>query len=145
MTERPRVGLGVIIENEQGQILIGKRAGSHAAKYSIPGGGLEIGETFEEGAIREVQEEHSIRIHNPKVIAVTNNLETYWEEGIHFISVILVAEAFDGIPTIKEPEKCESIEWVDPETLPQPHFDASRLAIECYIKGEVYAGITKSF
>lgn len=143
MSSKPGVGLGVIIKNGQGQVLIGKRIGSHAPYYSIPGGRLELGETFEMGAIREVQEEHGITIIEPKVIAVTNNLETYRSEGVHFISVILVAKTFEGEPSICEPDKCEDIIWANPEDLPQPHFEASTLAIECYLKGQPYVGITE--
>lgn len=143
MSTKPGVGLGVIIENGQGQILIGKRIGSHAPYYSIPGGGLEQGETFENGAIREVEEEHGIAIIEPRVIAVTNNLETYRAEGVHFISVILVAKKFEGEPSICEPDKCEEIIWANPKELPQPHFDASRLAVECYLTGQPYVGITE--
>ena len=80
----PRVGVGVIIVNKCNKILFGKRIGSHANKYSIPGGNLKIGETFEEAAIREVKEETDLDIKNPQVIAVANNLETYKKEDIHF-------------------------------------------------------------
>jgi mutator protein MutT len=140
MTNKPGVGIGVIILNKDGKILVGKRIGSHAPYYSIPGGRLELGETFEQCAIRELHEEHGITILEPRVIAVTNNLETYRSEGVHFISVILVAKAFEGEPVINEPDKCEEILWADPRDLPQPHFDASRLAIECYLNGKVYTG-----
>jgi 8-oxo-dGTP diphosphatase len=143
MAEKPRVVLGIIIENGDGKILIGKRIGSHAQKYSIPGGGLEPGETFEAGAIREAQEEHGILIDRPTVIAITNNLETFREEGIHAASVILLARSFQGIPTIREPDKCEEIMWVDPRDLPMPHFDASRLAVECYLSNKFYSGISE--
>ena len=86
-TKYPRVGLGIIIVNKDGNILIGKRKGSHAQKYSIPWGHLDLGETFEEGAIREIKEETNLDIFEPKVIAISNNLETYKEEGKHHISV----------------------------------------------------------
>lgn len=142
-SEKPRVGLGVIIENAEGKILLGKRRGSHAAYWSIPGGKLELGETFEAGAHREVKEEHDIDIESPKVIAVTNNLETYRAESIHFISVILVAKAFTGEPKIMEPEKCAELMWADPRQLPTPHFDASQLGIECYLKDLPYVGISE--
>ena len=141
--KKPGVGLGVIILNSEGKILIQKRIGSHAQKYSIPGGGLELGETFEEGASREIQEEVGITLKNPQVIAVTNNLETYRTENVHYISVVLIAEAFEGKPKIMEPEKCSELIWCDPTDLPQPHFDASRLAIECYLNDSVYRGISE--
>jgi len=137
----PRVGLGVIIVRGDGKILIGKRKGSHANKYSIPGGHLELGETFEAGAIREIEEETGIEAKNPKVIAVTNNLETYRTEDLHYISVVLVVTEYSGEPKIMEPDKCEEWLWVDPENLPEPHFDASRLGVACYLKGTPYEGI----
>lgn len=140
---KPKVGIGIIIVNSKGEILIGKRIGSHAQRYSIPGGSLELGETFEAAAIREAKEEIGITLKNPKVIAVTNNLETYRQEGVHFISVILLAESFDGEPKILEPEKCAELLWCDPHSLPEPHFDASRLAVECYLDGAVYKGISE--
>lgn len=102
----PRVGVGVILTNAQGQVLLGKRKGSHAPYWSIPGGHLEVGESFESAAIREVAEETGLQIHGPEVVAVTNNLETWRESGLHYISVTLLAQA-EGEPQLLEPEKCE--------------------------------------
>ncbi len=137
--ELPKVGLGIIITNAGGKILVGKRIGSHAQKYSIPGGHLDIGETFEHGAIREIKEETDLTISDPKVIAVTNNLETYKEEGKHYISVVLLAEKYSGELKNMEPDKCEGWSWVDPRDLPQPHFEASRLAVGCYLRDSFYS------
>ena len=97
-TPYPRVGVGVILINGQGQVLLGKRKGSHAPYWSIAGGHLELGETFESAAIREV----------------------------------------DGEPQLLEPEKCEGWIWCDPHTLPEPHFDASRQSIACWLAGQCY-------
>lgn len=137
----PTVGLGIILVNDDGKILIGKRTGSHAKKYSIPGGHLETGETFEAGAIREIKEETNLDIRDPKVIAVTNNLETYRNEGKHYVSVVLLARKFSGALKNMEPDKCEEWLWVDPKGLPEPHFDASSLAVKCFLTGSVYEGI----
>ena len=138
--ERPGVGVGIIIENSLGEVLIGKRIGSHAQKYSIPGGSMAIGETFEAAAVREAEEEHGIIPIEPGVIAVTNNLETYREEGIHFVSIILHTRRFRGQPRIVEPDKCAELLWCDPRQLPEPHFDASRFAIKCYLESASYLG-----
>lgn len=135
---RPRVGLGIIIVNRDGKILIGKRQGSHAPYYSIPGGNLDLGETFEQGAIREVKEETDLDIKNPEVIAVTNNLETYSSEGLHYISIILLVKKFSGELKIMEPEKCAEWLWVDPKNLPTPHFDASQMGVACYLESVFY-------
>ncbi len=135
---RPRVGFGVIIVNKEGKILIGKRVGSHAPYYSIPGGKLELGETFEAGAIREIKEETNLDIESPQVIAITNNLETFEAENIHFVSIILLVKIFSGKLTICEPEKCTEWLWSDPHDLPLPHFEASQKGVECYLEKIFY-------
>lgn len=136
--ERPKVGIGIIIENEEGQVLIGKRKGSHSPFYSIPGGHLELGETFEQAAIKEVLEETGLKIFSPRVICVTNNLDTFKIEGKHYISVTLFTKQFKGTPVVLEPDKCEGWEWLDPTAIPVPQFDASAFAIECYLEGKFY-------
>ncbi|MEL6863884.1 MAG: NUDIX domain-containing protein [Bacteroidota bacterium] len=137
--DRPMIGIGIIIENEANQILIGQRLGSHADQaFSIPGGHLELGETFEEAAIKEVLEETSMTIFDPKVICVTNNLRTYWSEQKHYISITLYTNRFEGVPKIMEPDRCASWQWVDPRALPQPHFDASEFSVECFLKQQFY-------
>lgn len=135
---RPRVGVGVIIINDKGQVLIGKRQGSHAPYFSIPGGHLEAGETFEHAAIKEIKEETDLDIVDPQVICITNNLRTYKLEGKHYISIILLAKKYSGELKIMEPEKCESWQWVNPKELPQPHFDASEQGIKCFLEGKFY-------
>ncbi len=137
-SEKPRVGLGIIIENDKGQILVMKREGNHAPYWSIPGGKLELGETFEDGAARELKEELDIGAKDSQVIAVTNNLKTYEAEGVHFISIILVVKAYKGEPKIMEPDRCTEVRWVDPHDLPQPHFDASELGVQCYLQHVPY-------
>jgi ADP-ribose pyrophosphatase YjhB (NUDIX family) len=115
-----------------------KREGNHAPYWSIPGGKLELGETFEDGAARELKEELGIDADVLKVIAITNNLKTYEAEGAHFISIILVVKNFKGTPKIMEPDRCTEIKWVDPHDPPRPHFDASELGIQCYLQGVPY-------
>ncbi len=132
------VGLGIIIENAFGEILIGKRTSKHAPYYSIPGGKLDLGESFEEAAIREVREETGLNIKTPKVIAVTNNLRTFKQEKLHFISIILYTKKFSGTPKILEPEKCAEWLWCSPRKLPKPHFEASEKAISCYLRDSFY-------
>jgi ADP-ribose pyrophosphatase YjhB (NUDIX family) len=139
---RPSVGVGVIIENALGEILVGKRKGSHSPYYSIPGGHLEMGETFEEAAKKEVFEETGIKVNTSRIISITNNLETYREEGIHHVSVILHTKDYSGIPKVIEKDKCEKWIWVRPNNLPTPHFEPSRLGIRCFLEKKIYIAQT---
>lgn len=136
--DRPKVGIGVIIQNSNSEILIGKRMGSHSPFYSIPGGHLENGESFEAAAIKEVFEETGLRIKNPKVLSVSNNLRTYKNEKKHYISINLFTNEFEGELAIKEPDKCEDWKWCKITEIPNPQFDASEFAIECFEKNQFY-------
>lgn len=135
---QPGVGIGILILNPAGEVLIGKRKGKHAPYFSIPGGKLELGERFEEAAIREIKEETGLVISSPTVFCVANNLKTFQAEHIHFVSVNLIATSFEGEPKVMEKEKCASWQWCNPRQLPQPHFEASELAIACFLNQKFY-------
>ena len=135
---QPRIGIGVILVNAKGQIVQGRRKSSHAPYWSIPGGHLELGESFEACAIREVAEETGLLISTPRVIAVNNDLVTFAEYGKHYVSVTLLAEPVGGEPRLLEPDKCEGWHWVDPHQLPEPQFTASRQAVACWLAGISY-------
>lgn len=51
---------GVIIENENGEILLQKRRDN--GSWALIGGAMEMGETFEEAAKREVKEESGLSV-----------------------------------------------------------------------------------
>jgi ADP-ribose pyrophosphatase YjhB (NUDIX family) len=138
-SEKPGVGLGVIIQRGS-KILIGQRKGWQDGFYSIPGGLLHAGETFEAGAAREVEEETGLELLEPRVIALTNNLDTFKRSGRHHISVILHTARFRGAPAVREPDKCAGWFWYDPRQIPQPHFEASQHGVECFLRSIFYKG-----
>lgn len=125
----PTVGIGVVITNKEGKVLVGKRIGKHAPGFSIPGGHLELGESFESCAKREVLEETGLILNETEILGIVNNLETFEKEGKHTVSVIMGSSSYQGTPTNLEPHKCEGWKWVDPNQLPTPHFEASEKGI----------------
>lgn len=132
------VGVGVIIVNQKGEVLCGKRCGKHAPYWSIFGGHLEAGETFEQCAIREIKEETGVAISAPKIIGISNNLETYQQEGKHTVSICMIANYQGGTPQCREPDKCAELRWCMPDNLPEPHFEASRNAITLWQNKQFY-------
>ncbi len=125
------VGVGVILVNKNKKILLCKRKSKHGeGTYSIPGGSVDLGEKIEECAFREIYEETGITIKSTKFIGVTNNIKTFEKEGMHSVSMIFYSNNFIGEPVLKEPSKHESWGWYDIINIPEPHFEASDLAVK---------------
>lgn len=100
---------------------MGQRKGAHGAgSWSVPGGWLEYGETFEEASAREVKEETDLQIKNIRFGALTNNV--FREEAIHSLTVWMVSDWKSGEPVVNEPDKFAEQKWVDFDSLPGPLF-----------------------
>jgi 8-oxo-dGTP diphosphatase len=117
--KRPRVGVAVILWNN-GQILLGKRKGSHGSgKWASPGGHLEFGETVEACASRELLEETGVKALSFHRGPWTNDMV---DENKHYITIFVFVDQFEGQPQLLEPHKCENWEWFDWNKLPSPLF-----------------------
>eukprot|EP00899_Mesostigma_viride_P002728 jgi/Mesvir1/12456/Mv00610-RA.1 len=125
-----RVGVGVVLVNDKGQVLLGCRKGSHGAgKFALPGGHLEFGESWEQCAIREVEEEVGVTISTPRYVFCVNSVML--SENKHYITLFMQATFPDGkLPRTMEPHKCEGWLWADWANLPSPLFQPLEDAIK---------------
>ena len=130
---------------KDGRVLLGRRhpdpdkAGSafgktSAGAWSLPGGKLEWGESFEACAIREVKEEAGIDIKNPEVISVHNCRN----EHAHFVTIGLLVREWEGEPQVLEPDEMVEWQWFDLDHLPYPRYFPSFEVIENYRQGKYY-------
>jgi 8-oxo-dGTP diphosphatase len=115
-----RVGVGVFVVKNN-KFLIGKRLNAHGAgTWHLPGGHLELGESFEECAKREVLEETGLKIANVSFLTVTNDV---FEKGNkHYVTIFLKADYVEGEPKVLEPDKCEEWKWISWDELKEPLF-----------------------
>lgn len=136
------VGFGVMIIKE-GKILLGKRhedpekASSllkGAGTWTMPGGKLHFGESFEEGAKREVKEETGLNLKNSKVICVNNDQV----EGVQFITIGLMSDDFEGEVKVMEPDEITEWNWFELDNLPAPMYFPSAKILNNYKKDEFY-------
>lgn len=98
-----------------------QRHGAHGAgSWSVPGGHLELGESFEDTAHREVKEETGLEISNVRFGAVTN--DNFINEGKHYVTIWMLSDWQSGEEYITEPDKCLKQEWHTFDDLPLPLF-----------------------
>ncbi|WP_051209473.1 NUDIX hydrolase [Butyrivibrio sp. WCD3002] len=84
------IGVGTIIENDKGEILLQKRKDN--GMWGIVGGGMELGENFEDVARREAREEAGIELGELRLRAICNGPDrfiTYPNGDICYTSAVV--------------------------------------------------------
>ncbi|MFA5878461.1 MAG: NUDIX domain-containing protein [Candidatus Staskawiczbacteria bacterium] len=129
-------GLGIMILKE-GKVLLGRRHDDPSkadselhgeGTWTMPGGKLEFGESFEAGAKREVYEETGLRLNEVKVFCVNNDKN----EHAHFATVGLFADVSTGEPRVMEPDEIVEWKWFSLDHLPTPLFPPTAKMVENY-------------
>jgi len=98
--ERPIVGVGAVILDEHGQVvLIRRRFEPLAGHWSLPGGMLEVGETLEAGVAREVLEETGLDVAVGPVIEVFDRIMRDDEHRVryHFVLIDYLCRPTGGL------------------------------------------------
>ncbi|KAH8682297.1 nudix domain-containing protein [Xylariales sp. PMI_506] len=117
-TVHPRVGVAALIQNSAGEVIVGKRLGSHGSgSWAVPGGHLEFGESYFACAEREAFEETGLRVKAVKLVAATNDI--FEDLGKHYITLFVICTRTDSTqdPQVTEPDKCEQWQWKSWEEL----------------------------
>jgi len=135
----PRIGIGVMIQNEKGEVLLGLRKASHGVgEWSFPGGHLEFGERIFEGAKRETKEEAGLDVCEFTLISVADEMRYLQSDGKHYVNIAVKAKYNGGEPKVMEPEKCEQWRWFSLDSLPTKLFEGTELALNNFKRGKIY-------
>ncbi|HSX28449.1 MAG TPA: NUDIX domain-containing protein [Candidatus Saccharimonadales bacterium] len=137
--DQPKAGVGVIVikkENDKSYVMLHQRKGSHAANYWGSGGGhLELGESLQGGALRELKEEagEALKVDNVKFLGVMNFTEM---KPKHYVDVSFVADWISGEPTNSAPEETTDWQWFPLDELPSPLFPPVEKYLEALKTGQ---------
>jgi 8-oxo-dGTP diphosphatase len=126
--DRPYVGVGAVIVRD-GQVLIVKRKYDPlAGQWSLPGGGVELGETLEASVTREMLEETGLDIEVGPVIEVFDRItrDERGEVRYHFVLVDYLCWPIGG--ELRASSDVADARFVDPAEL--PHYKLTAKADE---------------
>lgn len=124
----PRVGCGVAILRDRKLLLIRRARPPEAGGWSLPGGKVEYGERTLDAARREIAEELGVTLGALDLLCVVDLMAP--EERAHWVSPVFLAEAFEGEPTLLEPEKHTGLGWFALDALPSPLARSASEAVE---------------
>ena len=135
-----RIGVDIFLERKnevsgKKQILMLKRAGTgyYDGYYDLPGGHLEANEDIFDGMIREAKEEIGITIKREDM----EILHIYHRYKGGMLKFVFKTDKYNGTLINNEPDKCEKIEWIDFEYLPENIVPSIKIELD-NIKNGVY-------
>ena len=115
----PIPGVGAIVVSNIGVLLARRDKPPGEGLWSIPGGGVELGENQNESVIREVLEETGVQCEVLKLVS-TVDLITLDETGtveFHFLLNHYLARAITTVITPEFPDG--EVGWFHPDELPE--------------------------
>lgn len=135
-----RVGVGIAVLNDEGEILLGLRKGSHGeGEWAMPGGNVDPGETPHKAAQRELLEEcaYSTRIGETLLPIPVWTYDDYLDTHEKHYACVYFEALVGGVPPVNcEPDRCEGWEFFDPENLPTPLFGGAQKVCDYLIARE---------
>jgi 8-oxo-dGTP diphosphatase len=92
--ETPKLTVDVVIPAERGVVLIRRGSEPFEGQWALPGGFVEVGETVEEAAVREVAEETGLAVELARLVGVYSEPDR--DPRGHNVSVAFLARVLSG-------------------------------------------------
>lgn len=139
-----KAGFGILVIRE-GKALFGRRHADSAkadselhgeGTWTLPGGKLHFGESFEHGGARELLEETGLQASDKdmKVFSLSNDMVS----DAHFVTIGMLCISAKGEPQVMEPDEITEWNWFDLNALPKPLFFPSEKMIKNYLDKTFY-------
>lgn len=123
-------GAVVIIRNKADEVLLQKRP---EGKWGLPGGLMNLGESFEQVAAREVYEEVGLHVRNLQLMNVYSGEKYYMkasnEDEFYCVTAVFLTDEVEGVLQLDPAESLEGKYFKDTE-LPEPMVGSHRMFIE---------------
>ena len=127
--QRPVLGIGALIF-DRGKILLVER-GKEPLKgcWSLPGGVLEIGETLEQGIVREVREETGLQVEPLKMLEIFERIirDSQGAPEYHYVLIDYICRVTGG--SLRAADDASRVAWVPRRLLSTYQITAGTLPV----------------
>ncbi|MBI9015332.1 MAG: NUDIX hydrolase [Clostridiales bacterium] len=127
----------VTILHKNNQILLQKRKGSAVLKWGLPGGLMEMGESAEETARREIYEETQLKVGTLNLVDVHSGsgsfIKVHNGDEFYSVSIAYETEDFNGILKIDKKESLD-FKYFPFEDLPKNMVGSHMTLIQSFLK-----------
>lgn len=115
--DRPIVGVGAVIVEGGKVVLIRRRFEPMKGHWSLPGGGVEVGETLEAAVAREILEETGLQVEVGPVIEVFDRITRDDDQRVRYHYVLVDYLCWPVAGALRAGSDVDGAALVDPEAL----------------------------
>ena len=134
-----QVGASVIVEDEQGRILLQLRRDNHCWGYA--GGSVELDEVVEDAAKRELYEETGLVANSLELFGIFSGKDTHYiypnGDEVSNVEIVYLCRDFSGTLKCQESE-VEELKWFTVDEVPENISAPIRRGVEKWIEGKTY-------
>lgn len=112
--EAPIVGVGAVVIDGTKVLLVRRANEPLKGEWSLPGGALEVGETLQQGVVREVLEETGVTVAPAGIVEILDRIVRDEESGrvrYHYVLIDFVCRVTGGSPRMGS--DADEVRWVD--------------------------------
>lgn len=116
--EAPIVGVGAVVIDGTKVLLVRRGQEPLKGEWSLPGGALELGETLQQGVVREVLEETGLMVAPGGIIEILDRItpdETSGRVRYHYVLIDFVCHVTGG--ALCAGTDAEEVRWVEQNQL----------------------------
>ena len=98
------VGAAIVIRNKKGEILLQLRSDTH--DWGLPGGSMEMGDSFLQTAAKELYEETGLHAENFQLLTIASGKEMYYQyphgDEVYNVTAVYEAQGVSGDMQVDE-------------------------------------------